>query len=164
MGARVPPQCMPESSWVGSAHIMGVAMCVCVCGGVGGGGGEGGGTCTSLPHNNGISHRHCSRPISSVVSVSPGGYVLAVSLLQGSRPHYCINQAVIRKGNIDAECEELNKDGMGCKYKKNANSLGHGLVKVRSTPLHYLLHLALHPAGLSLRHPALSLHHPSRSL
>lgn len=55
------------------------------------------------------------------------------SLLQGARPHYCINQAVIRKGNIDAECEELNKDGMGCKYKKNANSIGHGTVKVRAT-------------------------------
>lgn len=50
--------------------------------------------------------------------------------VQGARPHYCINAAVIRKGNIDAECEELLKDGMGCKYKKNANSIGHGHVKV----------------------------------
>jgi hypothetical protein len=57
---------------------------------------------------------------------------IAVQCPQGARPHYCINQAVIRKGNIDAECEELLKDGMGCKYKKNANSIGHGLVKVRS--------------------------------
>ena len=71
-------------------------------------------------------------------------------LLQGSRPHYCINQAVIRKGNIDAECEELNKDGMGCKYKKNANSLGHGLVKVSPTPPRHSLPLALHPPGPSV--------------
>ena len=49
---------------------------------------------------------------------------------QGSRPHYCINQAVIRKGNIDGECEELLKDGMGCKYKKNANMISHRLVQV----------------------------------
>lgn len=49
--------------------------------------------------------------------------------LQGARPHYCINQSVIRKGNIDAECEELNKDGMGCKYKKNVPSISHRLVQ-----------------------------------
>lgn len=58
------------------------------------------------------------------------GVSAAAVCVQGARPHYCINSAVIRKGNIDAECEELLKDGMGCKYKKNANSIGHGHVKV----------------------------------
>jgi len=61
--------------------------------------------------------------------------------MQGARPHYCINQAVIRKGNIDAECEELLKDGMGCKYKKNVNMLSHRQVQVR-TAMPVLPHVA----------------------
>jgi hypothetical protein len=51
--------------------------------------------------------------------------------LQGSRPHYCINKAVIRTGNIDGECEKLLKEEeRGCSYKKAAATITHGLVRV----------------------------------
>ncbi|WIA10207.1 hypothetical protein OEZ85_010410 [Tetradesmus obliquus] len=49
----------------------------------------------------------------------------------GSRPHYCINKAVIRTGNIDGECEKLLKEEeRGCAYKKAAATITHGLVRV----------------------------------
>jgi Fanconi anemia group J protein len=35
---------------------------------------------------------------------------------QAARKHYCINQAVIKTGRIEEECETLNKDSnWGCK-------------------------------------------------
>jgi hypothetical protein len=51
--------------------------------------------------------------------------------MQGSKPNYCINMNVLRKGNINEECDELLKDGIGgCRYHKNAKTLTHGDVKV----------------------------------
>lgn len=57
--------------------------------------------------------------------------LIIMSCHQGSRPHYCINAAVIRKGNIDGGCEELMKEKSGCRYKKAASTIGHRLVQVR---------------------------------
>jgi hypothetical protein len=57
-------------------------------------------------------------------------------VLQGSRPHYCINKSVIRTGNIDGECEKLLKEEeRGCLYKKAAATITHGLVRVGSNSL-----------------------------
>lgn len=52
--------------------------------------------------------------------------------LQGARQHYCINRAVVRSGNVEAGCEELLKDGLGCRFQKNAHTVGHGHAKVRA--------------------------------
>jgi hypothetical protein len=57
--------------------------------------------------------------------------MLLCSAVQGSRPHYCINKSVMRTGNIDGECEKLLKEeGGGCQYKKAAQTITHGLVRV----------------------------------
>ena len=51
---------------------------------------------------------------------------------QGARPHYCINSAVLRSGKVDAGCDELMKEGQGCRFAKKAASLTHADVRVRS--------------------------------
>lgn len=70
-----------------------------------------------------------------VVSYQLSAARVTVSFLQGSRPHYCINKTALRsKLGVDAACEEMLKEQQGCRFKKNAMTLNHGLVKVRAVP------------------------------
>ena len=48
-----------------------------------------------------------------------------------ARQHYCINKAVVKTGRIDEECEELNREGFGCRFHSNtkagSSSAGHAV-------------------------------------
>lgn len=67
----------------------------------------------------------------SPARVRSSAYCHVCALPQAARPHYCINRAVIRSGNIDAGCDELMKDGSGCQYvRRGDKAMTHGEVQV----------------------------------
>eukprot|EP00955_Chlamydomonas_euryale_P047935 353839-Chlamydomonas_euryale.AAC.24 len=49
-----------------------------------------------------------------------------LNVLQAARTHYCINAAVVRTGRVDEECENLIKDGFGCRFFRSKFQRGTG--------------------------------------